>query len=81
MACLGVKRVWVPPKVAPALWKQSGLGEGRKTIWTIWQSSCLVQSGLSGDDAPEEQSKMLVALLVMVTIEVMMVRLTLFNCP
>ena len=78
MACLGVKRVWVPPKVAPALWKQSGLGEGRKTIWTIWQSSWLVQGSLSGDDAPEEQSKMLVAV---VTIQVMMVRLTLFNCP
>ena len=78
MACLGVKRVWVPPKVAPALWKQSGLGEGRKTIWTIWQSSWLGQGCLSGDDAPEEQSKMLVAV---VTIEVMMVRLILFNCP
>ena len=79
MACSGVKRVWVPPKVAPALWKQSGLGEGRKTIWTIWQSSWLVvQAGLRGDEAPEEQSKMLVAV---VTIEVMMVRLTLFNCP
>ena len=78
MACSGVKRVWVPPKVAPALWKQSGLGEGRKTIWTIWQSSWLVQAGLSGDDTPEEQSKMLVAV---VTIQVMMVRLTLFNCP
>ena len=78
MACSGVKRVWVPPKVAPALWKQSGLGEGRKTIWTIWQRSWLGQAGLSGDDTPEEQSKMLVAV---VTIEVMMVRLTLFNCP
>ena len=73
MACSGVKRVWVPPKVAPALWKQSGLGEG--TIWTIWHSSWLGQGGLSGDDAPEEQSK------ILVTIVVMMVRLTLFNCP
>ena len=79
MACSGVKRVWVPPKVAPALWKQSGLREGKKKIWTIWQSSWLVvQAGLSGDEAPEEQSKMLVAL---VTIEVMMVRLILYNCP
>ena len=75
MACSGVKRVWVPPKVAPALWKQSGLGEGRKTIWTIWQSSWLGHGGLSGDEAPLEQSK------VLVTIVVMMVRLTLFNCP